>query len=125
MRMAEILLAYFLMGAMLWGGGVIDWDQSGMAQVVVSPTDTGATANESTGAEIRQMGGPIQQAAAAVGAGGLLAVWNFLALLLGMMFWPITALNSINAPPEVVVVVGGTFSMVFIGALLRAVRSDA
>jgi len=124
MRFSTVVMTYFVLGAVMWGGGVIAWDDSGVGQFLIENPERGDT-NENVRDNIEQAGGPIQQAAGTLSGGGLLAVWNFLVQLVGFLFWPITVLVSVNAPPRAIVLVGGTVSMAFFATLIRIIRSSA
>ncbi|WP_225334246.1 hypothetical protein [Halomicrobium urmianum] len=125
MRFSHVILTYFVIGAIMWGGGAIMWDSAGVGGFIIDdPTTGGVDANESTADDLENMGGPIQQSLQQLG-GPLLAVWNFIVKLIGYVFWPITVLQSANAPPRVTVLLGGSFSMAFIGATVRLIRGSA
>lgn len=123
MRFTNILLAYFMIGAIMWAGGAIAWDDAGVGGLFIDTAED-PDVNESTSTQIREAGGPIQEAAGST-AVGLIAIWNLLVKLLGFLFWPITVLLSVNAPPRVVVVLGGSFCVAFYGALIRVIRRSA
>lgn len=126
MRFGHVLLAYFVMGAVMWGGGALAWGDVPLGGFVIDDPSAGnISINENTSQGLEQVGGPIQQAARTVGGTGLLAVWNLLAAVIGMMFWPITALIVANAPPRVIVLFGGAPTIAFYGALFRVIRSSA
>jgi len=84
----------------------------------------GVSVNENTSNQLEQSGGPIQEAAKSMG-GPILAIWNFVVQFIGYLFWPVTVLQSVNAPPRVTVLVGGAFSVMFLGAVIRLIRSSA
>lgn len=125
MKFGHVLIAYFLIGGLMWAGGVIDWQDSGVPQLVAEPTENGAAVNESTQKTVEGTGGPIQEAAQAVGVSGLFAIWELIAKLLAYLFWPITALQVVNAPTEVVVVAGGGMVVSFIAGFILLIRSGA
>lgn len=124
MRLQHIVLAYFLIGATLWGGGVLAYDESGMAQFFVSVDDGVVEGNQGRAGNISESGGPIQEAAQGV-TGGIVAVWNLLVSIAGFLFWPISTLMSVAAPTEVVVLLGGAPTVAFYGALFRVFRQSA
>lgn len=125
MRFSNILLAYFVMGAVMWGGGVLAWDEAGVGQFFIEDPGQNTSINEQTSSQLGNLGGPIQAAAGSFAGGGLIAIWNILVQLIGYLFWPIVALLSVNAPPRVVVLIGGTPVVAFFGTLLRLVRQSA
>ena len=125
MRFGSVIMAYFLIGAVMWGGGAISWGNTGLAgQFIASPGGGGSATqvNQSTTAQLQRTGGPIQEAVQSIGGSGLLAVWNLLAGLIGYLFWPIGVLVTVNAPPRLVVVFGGALVIGFFAGFIRLVR---
>lgn len=126
MRFGELLVAYFLVGAVLWGGGVISWQQSGVGVLVLEqPASGDVEVNQETGESLEQAGGPIQQVGSQFEGTGLVAVWNVIVPFLGYLFWPITVLLAVNAPPRVTATLGGGLSTAFLGAVIKLVRTSA
>lgn len=124
MRFQNLILAYFLVGAMMWGGGAIQWDDTGVATLIVSVDNGDVDAQEDTKDDAEKMGGPIQEGLQSVGGGALLAVWNFVVKFLGFLFWPVLATQTIGSPTRVVVLVGGGLTTAFLGAIIRLVRTS-
>lgn len=122
-RLNAIILAYFLMGAMAWGGGALSWEKAGMGQIIIDDPGADDPTNQATQNKLENVGGPIQQAATSI-SGGLVAVWNIVVSLLAYLFWPIITLKGAGAPAEVWVVGGGTPTIGFYGALIRSVRGS-
>jgi len=123
-RFAAVLLAYFTIGATMWGGGAIIWDDTGVNGLIIKSVDNGTEVNENTSDRLERSGGPIREAAAALG-GPILAIWNFLVQFIGFLFWPVTVLQSVNAPPRAVVLGGGSLSVMFLGSVIRLIRRSA
>lgn len=122
MNFTRIILAYFLIGAFMWGGGALTWENAGLVTAFVDSGDQGdIEVNESTSGQLEQIGGPVQEASESVSGGGLIAIWNIIDRILGYLFWPITALQVNGAPPVIVVVVGGPFVVVFFGAVINLI----
>ena len=122
MRLSSIIMTYLVIGAVMWGGGVIAFDDAGVATYLIDEPD--GELNENVTDRIESTGGPIQQAAATVGGGGLLAVWNLLTALFGFFFWPITTLMTLNAPPAATVLLGGTLSLGFLLGIIRIIATS-
>lgn len=123
MRFGNIVVAYFVIGAVMWGGGAIAWDQAGVGELFIeNPAES--EVNEETSEDLTRLGGPINDVAGSLGASGLVAVWNVLVKLIGYLFWPITVLLSVDAPAEVVVLGGGTPVVAFFTSVLRMVRGS-
>jgi hypothetical protein len=123
MRFSHIVLLYAVCGMVMWGGGAIAWGQSGVAGLLIEDPGSGSL-NQETSDSLEQLGGPIQEAAAAVGGTGLLAAWNLIVKILSFLFWPIVTLQGANAPPRVWVTIGGTPTVAFYAALITLIRSS-
>jgi len=123
MRWGHVIIAYVLIGAMMWGGGVIQWSDTGVAGLFVdSPS---GDVNEQTGEDLSDAGGPIQQAASTVEGTGLIAIWGLLVRFLGFLFWPIVTLQSVGSPPRVIVLIGVPLTTSFFVATVRLIRGSA
>lgn len=128
MRFGHVVMAYFVIGTLMWGAGLITWDDSGVGSIIIDDpygNSEDQVTNEETGGALEQAGGAIREAAAAVGGAGLLAVWDFLAGLTGFLFWPVTVLISVNAPAEFIGLFGGVPTLGFYLGLLRMIRGSA
>jgi hypothetical protein len=124
MRFGPIIMAYFVIGTVLWGGGVIAWSNAGVAQTFVEDPAAAET-NEKTGEQLERLGGPIDQLADTVTGGGMLAVWNILVNLISWLFWPLVTLWRVGAPAEATVLLGGSVTTGFYVSLIRIVRGSA
>jgi hypothetical protein len=124
MRFSGIIMSYFVIGAVMWGGGVIAWGDAGIGSLLVEDPQTGQI-NEETSTELEELGGPIKNLLNSVSGGGLVAVWSVISGILGFLFWPIDVLLSVNAPMEAVVLLGGGPTIAFYATLIRAVRGSA
>lgn len=125
MRFGNVILGYFVIGALMWGGGVIAWDDAGVAQMFVDDP-TNPEPNEERQQDVQGIDGRISQIVGSFASAlGLFAVWNILVKFVAYLFWPITVLNSVAAPPRIVVLLGGALTTMFHLALLRAVRGSS
>jgi hypothetical protein len=128
MRFSKIILAYFVMGSVMWGAGVIAWEDAGIGSTVIEQEDGEIEANDGEGSiqsDLLGLGGPISSAVNTVAGGALLAVWQLISGLIGFIFWPVTVLMLVNAPSSIVVTAGGSLVMIFVGGTLRIVRGSA
>lgn len=123
-RFNEILAAYFVIGALMWGGGAIAWSETGVGQLFIEDVAGDVDVNENTTSQLENANGPIQEAVGALGASPLLAVWNIIVGLIGYLTWPVTVLQSVNAPPRITVLAGGTMLVLFFGAVIRLIRTS-
>jgi len=108
----------------MWGGGVIEWDNTGVGEYIITQSGGDLEANEETAQQLENAGGPIKQAVNSIGGGPLIAIWNFVVQFVGALFWPITVLQSVNAPPRIIVLLGGSLSVAFIGAFITLIRGS-
>lgn len=129
MRFSKIILAYFIMGSVMWGAGIIAWSDAGIGSTVIEQDDGEVEANDSGEDSIQNdllgLGGPISAALNTVPGGALLAVWQFITGLIGFIFWPVTVLILVDAPKTIVTTAGGSLVMIFVGGTLRIVRGSA
>lgn len=127
MRFGQLVVAYFLIGSVMWAGGAIAWSDAGVGNFLITADADEGTVEQSanTTDDLTELGGPIEEAASQVDGLGLLAVWNLLVKLIGYLTWPITVLQSVDAPVEIVVILGGTFQMAFFVSVIRVVRGSA
>jgi len=99
MRFGPILVAYFLIGVVMWGGGVIAWQDAGLAQEFIDPSGGNVSTNDSTARQLEQTGGVIDQAASSL-AGPVILIWNLITNFLRFLFWPTSVMIAVNAPPR-------------------------
>jgi len=119
MRFGSILMAYFVIGAVMWGGGLIAWDTTGPVQEFVDVGENGTVnANESTAGQLERTGGIVGQAAQTL-AGPILLVWNLVTGFVAYLFWPVTILQNVNAPPSMIVLMGGVLAVGFFESIVR------
>lgn len=121
-RFEDIVIAYFVIGAVMWGGGAISWGDTGVVGVFIDDPggpDSQVQPNQQTSEQLQRSGGPVQEAMQQIGGSGLLAAWNVVAGVIGFFAWPIGALVTVNAPPRIVVLFGGVPTVGFFGGLVR------
>jgi hypothetical protein len=125
MRFGHVVMAYFVIGAVMWGGGAIAWTDAGVAELFVdNPADDEASLNSETSSTLESIAGPIQQAASTVGGAGLLAILGLLTNLFSFLFWPLAVLLG-RAPLEIALLFGGSLTTAFYVSVIRVVRGSA
>lgn len=128
MRFRNIILAYFVIGAFMYGAGVIDWSNAGISNVFVENTDSGiapnSTAAENVNRNLNNTGGSITGLIDTFG-GPILIIWNLIDGLLGYIHWPVVALATNNAPPRLVLMLGGGLVVGFYMSLVGLVMSGS
>lgn len=115
-------MTYFVVGAVMWGAGIIDWSQIGLVEMIMA--DPGGDVNPGVQQDLESAGGPIQNAAQSVG-GPVLAVFQLIVGIIGYMFWPITVLASQGAPAEAILLLGGVPTVAFWMGVIRMLRESA
>ncbi len=128
-RFSSILIVYFIIGAVMWGGGAIVWADAGVGNFIIDePSDfddpNAQGVNSEASGALEKLGQPIQNLVGTIG-GGLIAIWNLMVQFIGYLFWPITVLQSAGAPTRVVVLGGGSLVIAFIGSFIRTIRTSA
>jgi hypothetical protein len=124
-RFGEVVLTYFVIGAVMWGAGLVDGGQLGVADIFFNISETGAvTASEQPQGLLGEMGNLINDVAGGL-VGPVLAVWNVIRELTAVLFWPVVVLQTAAAPPSVVVLLGGTPTVAFFMGIVRIVRESA
>lgn len=129
MQLSDVVLVYFVIGAVMTGGGAVDLGASGgegpgIVGFFVQEDAEGnlEPANETT-SNIDDAGGAISTIVN-LAVGGIVLVWNLVTGLFTFINWPIFALTQANAPPMAVLLLGGSFTSAFymavIGLLWRA-----
>ncbi|MCG1002859.1 MULTISPECIES: hypothetical protein [Halobacterium] len=124
MRFSNIIMAYFVIGAVMFGGGAIQWNESGAAQFFVSNNSGDVSGADQAASNLGGIGGAIQSVIDMF-AGPLIIVWNLIVGLLSFMHWPIIVLESNNAPPSVTILLGGAFVVAFYMSLIGLVTRSA
>jgi hypothetical protein len=124
MRFQKLILAYFVIGTVMWGGGVLEWNETGLAGFIVENPNDNPSVNDETAGDLEKMGGPLQEAAGSL-AGPIIPLWNFIIKFLGYLGWPIASLQATGAPKRIVVLLGGSLTTAFLGSVLRLFRSSA
>lgn len=112
MRMGNLVLAYFVIGAMMWGGGVLTFEEAGVITAVVTTDDGRVAPAEAFANRIDQQNSIIGGVVSAFG-GGLLIVWNLVKIIFDFIHWPIITLSENHAPPALTVLLGGGMTLSF------------
>lgn len=125
MQLSDVVLIYFVIGAVMVGGGAVDIGQAGIVNFFVEEDHTGeiqATGNATN--QIDNTGGAISTVVS-LAVGAALLVWNMATGLFGFIHWPIFALTQNNAPPMAVLLFGGSFTAAFYMAVIGTVWRSA
>lgn len=124
MRFRQVILAYFLIGAVMYGGGIIDWDNAGISTWFIENGDGNVGVEDQTTSNLSGVGNAIKSLVDAFG-GPIILVWNLVVGLIGYLHWPVVALQSNNAPPRLVIVMGGGLVVSFYMSIVGLVMSGS
>lgn len=124
MNFRNIILAYFVIATVMFGGGAIQWDDAGMAKWFINDPGEDIGVDDQASAKLEGVGGAIQSVVDAFG-GPLILVWNLVVGLISYLHWPVTVLATNNAPPRVTLLLGGSFVVAFYMSLLGLVMSGS
>jgi len=129
MQISHIILAYFVIGAVMFGGGAVNFDQAGVANFFLHKDSATANVqpaggNESPAGRLTGIGGAIPELAALFG-GSIIFAWNLFVGLIAYLNWPIILFLSVDAPMSVVMLAGGTPVVMFYMGVLKLVRISA
>lgn len=119
-NLSNLVFAYFVIGAVMWGGGALTFEEAGVITSVVTMDNGNVGVNESFSREINKQDSIIGGVVTAFGA-GLLIVWNMIFAVLKFIHWPLTTLIQAHAPPQVTVLLGGGMTLSFYMAIARMV----
>lgn len=124
MRFSDVILAYVVIGGVMFGGGAIAWDDAGVAGWFVEDTSTGFEPSDNTTGKAQDVEGSIKNIVGQF-AGPLVIVWNFVVAFVSFINWPIVVLASNNAPPVIILILGVPLTAAFYLSLVRLVRTSA
>lgn len=124
-RFADIVLTYMVIGAVMFVGGAIPFQDVGALQFFVNDTSgDDVNINETAAQNLDESTG--------VGTGVIGQVGGFLALVVGVigalfgyLNWPITVLLLHDAPPQIILVVGVPLTGAFYLSVIRVFRSSS
>lgn len=126
MRLGAMVMAYFMIGSLLFVGGAIPADQAGLVNSFVD-TDTGNAEEEVSADEggfLSNLVGPVENALNTVAGGGLIAALNKIDAFLGYVAWPFTIMSYWGAPLEMRILMAGPLTVGFTIGGLRVLRSS-
>lgn len=118
----NILIAYVVMGVVMFGGGAIAFGDIGATQVFVEQDGGQFSPNEETTTLLGQVDGAIQSALQTVGGSALIAVYQLLTGIIGYILWPITVLRGAGAPWDITLLLGVPPVAGFFGSFIALIR---
>jgi len=124
MQFTRIIVLYFVLGALMFGGGAVSWDNSGPTKYFVSVDATGVSPDDQPEQNLDGVAGAITSLVGQFGA-PLILVWNIVVGLVSFLNWPIFVMAENSVPPRVTVLLGGSLTVMFYGSLVTLIRSSA
>ena len=121
MNLQKVVMAYFLIGSVLWAGGAVPWTDAGVGGLFVDASGTDVATNESVAEDVGNSEGVISEFVRAT-VGPAVAALRIIGGVLNYLFWPVTTLSAAGAPTELVVLLGGTPTVALFMAVARFVR---
>ena len=88
MQFTRIIVLYFVLGALMFGGGAVSWDNSGPTKFFVSQDQTGVSADSQPRQQLDGVAGAITSLVGQFGA-PLILVWNLVVGLVSFLNWPV------------------------------------
>lgn len=124
-RFSDIVIAYFVIGTIMYGGGAVEWQDAGVPGWFVEQGDDGEVqATQQTEENLDGIGGALKTLVDAV-VGPILIIWDIVSGLVGFIHWPILVLTQNNAPPILTILLGGGFTSAFYLSMIRLLRTSA
>lgn len=124
MQFTRILVVYLVLGALMFGGGAVSWDDTGPTKYFLSKDEVGVTPDDQPSQTLGGVAGAITSLVGQFGA-PLILVWNLVVGLVSFLHWPIFVMVENAVPPRVTVLLGGSLTVMFYGGIVRLVRSSA
>lgn len=118
----NIVIAYVVMGVVMYGGGAIAFGDIGATQVFVEQEGSELSTNEETTTLLSQVDGAIQSALQTVGGSALIAVYQLLTGVIGFVLWPVTVLRGAGAPWDITMLFGVPPTAAFFGSFIALIR---
>lgn len=122
-RASNIVIIYFVVGAVMFGGGAVTWDDSGLTKYFIDNEDGVEPADQAEG-NLLGVDNALTNLVNTF-SGAALLVWNLFAGLVGYIHWPLFVFIDSGAPPRVTILLGGTPTVAFYMAAIRLVTSSA
>jgi len=124
MQFTRLVVLYFVLGAVMFGGGAVTWDDTGPTKYFVSNDAVGVSPDDRARQNLGGVAGAISSLVGQFGA-PLILVWNLVVGLVSFLNWPLFVMMENSVPPRVTVLLGGSLTVMFYGGIVRLVRSSA
>ena len=117
--MRRATMGYFIVGVVMFGSGFIGLGDTGIVQFFFAGGTAGGEATGTLQAMNDVLGGVGGRFGIGAFAAAILAVVRFIQNVIVFMFWPFLTLQSLNAPLEVSLLLGGTPVVLFFFGLIN------
>lgn len=114
---SNVVVLYFILGATMYGGGVVGADDAGLVDTFVDDPDTGGV-NSELADDVSKADEPIRETLSTIGGGEVVALWGALTALLDVLFWPVVTATAVGAPASIIVLSGTLTASFFVGFLV-------
>jgi hypothetical protein len=121
MNVRNLVVAYVLIAAVMWSGGVIPWTEAGVAGEFVNVSGGDVETNDEKIKEIDSSSGVIEQVTESI-VGAVAAFFRLIGTIVNFLFYPISILLYVDAPTRVVVLLGIAPTVAFYVAVISTLR---
>lgn len=122
---SKLVVAYFVIGAVMLGGGALEFDEAGIVTHYLNEGDAGnISPDPGVSEDLGGVGNAIQSVIQTV-MGPLLIIWKLVSGFIKFVHWPIYVMIGAEVPTRVMVLLGGAPVVMFYMGLVRMVRSSA
>ena len=120
------MFTYFVLGAMSWGAGLVDRQRSGMVNTFFHIEDGNVHTVDGVAEMLGELGENLSEFnPAELMLGSVVLVLGIVRDVVFYIFWPVTTLQALQAPPEIVLLVGGSLVVAFFVGTVRVFRAAA
>lgn len=108
-----VAFSYFVVGVVMYGSGLIGYEETGIVRFLFADGDTGGPGVEAFGTLADTLGSVGAVLGLDAFAGTIIAMVNFATEIFTFLFWPFSLLMSAGAPFQVSLLLGGGASFLF------------
>ena len=121
-----MVFTYFVLGAMSWGAGLVDRDGAGMVNTFFHIQDGNVQTVDGVTTMLTSLGSGLSDfEPAALALGSVVLILGIIRDIAFYLFWPVVTLQTLQAPPEIVLLLGGSLVATFFLATVRVFRAAA
>jgi hypothetical protein len=128
LNLTKVVIAYGVIGVVMYGGGAVGQEQLGILSVVIDITGDGVVSSGGAVGALQNVLDRIESVAGESGGVGLLAallaIAGILADLIKWATWPIQVAAYVGMPGEWAALFGGVPVLMFFMTFLKLIRSS-